>query len=54
MKQRSGCVRSGDLVSLRPPEEILATLDEQGCLDGVPFMPEMLRFFGRRSGSMRR
>ena len=40
-------MRSGDLVSLRPPEEILATLDQQGTVDGVPFMPEMLRYFGR-------
>jgi hypothetical protein len=40
-------VRAGDRVELRPPAEILATLDEKGCLDGVPFMPEMLGFFGR-------
>jgi hypothetical protein len=40
--------RSGDLVELRTPSEILATLDEHGCLAGLPFMPEMLRFFGKR------
>jgi hypothetical protein len=33
-------------VELRPPAEIIATLDDKGALDGVPFMPEMLRFFG--------
>jgi hypothetical protein len=33
---------------LRPPEEILSTLDENGCLDGVLFMPEMLQFLGGR------
>jgi hypothetical protein len=40
-------VRAGDTVELRPPGEILATLDEQGCLEGVPFMPEMLGYFGK-------
>src|SRR4051794_26908389 len=38
--------RAGDRVMLRDPEEILATLDERGSLEGVPFMPEMLGFFG--------
>jgi hypothetical protein len=40
-------VRAGDRVELRAPAEILATLDDQACLEGVPFMPEMLGFFGR-------
>ena len=40
-------MRAGDRVELRSPAEILATLDERGCLDGLPFMPEMLGFFGR-------
>jgi hypothetical protein len=40
-------MRQGDWVGLRDPAEILATLDAQGTLDGVPFMPEMLRYFGR-------
>ena len=40
-------VRAGERVELRAPAEILATLDAQGCLDGVPFMPEMLGYFGR-------
>jgi hypothetical protein len=39
-------LRRGDLVQLRSPAEILATLDETGALDGVPFMPEMLTFLG--------
>ena len=30
---------------MRSPREILATLDERGRLDGVPFMPEMLVHF---------
>jgi hypothetical protein len=41
-------MRSGDLVELRPPAEILATLDTNGCTGGLPFMPEMLAFYGRR------
>jgi hypothetical protein len=40
-------MRAGDVVVLRNPEEILATLDGQACLDGLPFMPEMLAYFGR-------
>ena len=41
-------MRAGDVVELRAPAEVLATLDEAGCLDGVPFMPEMLMFFGKQ------
>jgi hypothetical protein len=40
--------RAGDVVEVRPAAEILATLDENGELDSVPFMPEMLQFVGRR------
>ncbi len=40
--------KAGDLVEVRPAEEILATLDEHGCVDGMPFMPEMLAFCGRQ------
>jgi hypothetical protein len=40
--------RAGDLVEVRSKEEILATLDQDGCVDGLPFMPEMLRFCGQR------
>jgi len=40
--------RAGDSVEVRSKEEILATLDENGCLDGMPFMPEMLQYCGRR------
>jgi hypothetical protein len=41
-------LRVGDLVEVRSPEEIRATLDDNGELDGLPFMPEMLVFCGRR------
>jgi len=42
-----GTLRAGDVVRVRSREEILATLDADGRLDGQPFMPEMLRFAGR-------
>ena len=41
-------LRVGDVVEVRSTEEILATLDEHGELDGLPFMPEMLAWCGRR------
>jgi hypothetical protein len=41
-------LRPGDTVVVRPAGEILATLDAEGTLDGMPFMPEMLGFLGRR------
>jgi hypothetical protein len=40
--------RSGDWVEVRSREEILAGLDANGRLDGMPFMPEMLAFCGKR------
>jgi hypothetical protein len=41
-------LRVGDAVEVRSAEEILATLDARGELDGLPFMPEMLEHCGRR------
>jgi hypothetical protein len=38
----------GDWVEVRSKEDILATLDNKGCVDGMPFMPEMLQFCGKR------
>jgi hypothetical protein len=38
----------GDEVEIKSLEEIQATLDENGCLGGMPFMPEMVAFCGRR------
>jgi hypothetical protein len=40
--------RAGDVVEVRSKEEILATLDDDGCVEGMPFMPEMLQFCGGR------
>ncbi len=47
-------MRPGDVVEIRPPAEILATLNEEGTRDGMPFMPEMLQFVGRRFTVSRR
>jgi hypothetical protein len=41
-------LRVGEVVEVRSESEILATLDENGELDSMPFMPEMLQFCGRR------
>jgi hypothetical protein len=47
--ERSGTLnlRRGDFVKVRSQSEILATLDENGELEGLPFMPEMLQFCGK-------
>jgi hypothetical protein len=39
--------RRGDIIRVRTKEEILATLDREGGVDGMPFMPEMLRYAGQ-------
>ena len=39
---------AGELVEVRSREEILATLDENGKLNSMPFMPEMLQYCGKR------
>jgi hypothetical protein len=41
-------LRIGEVVEVRSHAEILATLDERGELDSLPFMPEMLQFCGQR------
>ena len=38
----------GDLVEVKTWAEIRATLDERGCLEQLPFMPEMLLMCGQR------
>ena len=39
----------GDPVRIRPLHAIRATLDGQGCLDGLPFMDEMAAFCGHEA-----
>jgi hypothetical protein len=41
-------LHAGDWVEVRSLEEILATLDSQGQLDNLPFMPEMVECCGKR------
>jgi hypothetical protein len=41
-------LRVGDVVEVRSEAEILATLDQNGELECMPFMPEMLQYCGRR------
>jgi hypothetical protein len=45
-----GCMKlgPGDWVEVRSKEEILRSLDKQGCLDGLPFMPQMFQYCGQR------
>jgi hypothetical protein len=40
---------AGDLVEVKSWDEIHATLDEEGRLEHLPFMPEMLAMCGRRA-----
>jgi hypothetical protein len=47
-------LRAGELVEVRSESEILATLDEKGELESLPFMPEMRQFCGRRFKVYRR
>ncbi|HTA24120.1 MAG TPA: hypothetical protein VK763_11340 [Terriglobales bacterium] len=41
-------LRPGDFVEVKSPGEILQTLDADGALDLLPFMPEMVDFCGER------
>jgi len=41
-------LRAGNWVEVRSREEILATLDERGDVEQLPFMPEMLQYCGKR------
>jgi hypothetical protein len=47
-------LRPGDVVEVKSPDEILATLDGDAALGSMPFMPEMLRHAGRRYTVSRR
>lgn len=46
--QQSLGLKAGEWVQVRSKEEILATLDANGRLDEMPFMPEMLKYCGAR------
>ena len=51
---RPNRLRRGDFVEVRSEAEIAATLDAEGCLDGLPFMPEMSAYCGSRARIHRR
>jgi hypothetical protein len=40
-------LQPGELVRVRSASEIFKTLDERGMLEGLPFMPEMVKYCGR-------
>lgn len=45
---------SGDWVEVKSREAIFKTLDARGCLEGLPFMPEMLQYCGHQFRVWRR
>ena len=54
MSRQPNRLRPGDLVEVRPPDEIVKTLTTERALDGLPFMPEMLEFSGKQFRVSRR
>jgi hypothetical protein len=47
MDRSTAELRTGDWVQVKSPAEIAQTLDAEGTVDGLPFMPEMLEFCGK-------
>ena len=41
-------LKSGDLIEILSAAEILSTLNDEGALDQLPFMPEMATYCGKR------
>ena len=41
-------LKAGDWVEVLSKKEILGTLDATGKLDGMPFMPQMFQYCGKR------
>ena len=41
-------LKPGDIVEILQPLDILKTLDSNGQLDGLPFMPEMIPYCGKQ------
>jgi hypothetical protein len=41
-------LKAGDWVAVRSQREVLTTLDQNACLDELPFMPQMLRYCGMK------
>jgi hypothetical protein len=47
-------LRAGELVAVKTEAEILATLDRDGKLQSLPFMPEMLQYCGKQFRVLKR
>jgi hypothetical protein len=43
----TSALRPGDFVQVKTPDEILGTLDQDGTINRLPFMPEMIEHCGR-------
>ena len=41
-------LRAGDWIEVKSKDEILATLDKNGRLEQMPFMPQMFQYCGKR------
>ena len=54
MSRRNRTFRAGDLVEVRGPVEIESSLDRNGTVHGLPFMPEMIPFCGQQYRISRR
>src|SRR5438093_610554 len=54
MKSSSERLYPGDIVEVKAPDEILQSLDIDGTLGNLPFMPEMVEFCGKRFRVSRR
>jgi len=54
MEQTAPKLFPGDFVEVKSMPEILATLDRDGSLDKLPFMPEMAEYCGKRFRVSRR
>ena len=46
--RRPHTFRRGEWAEVLSLDEIQATLDAEGQLDGLPFMPEMVKYCGRK------
>ena len=53
-KRSSRKLHAGEEVELRSENEILQTLDASGRLEGLPFMPEMRKYLGKRLRVLKR
>ena len=54
MKFSSERLSPGDIVEVKAPDEIVQTLDADGTLGHLPFMPEMVEFCGKQFRVSRR